>query len=364
MKSTATAPAHQSIEALPKTMRALVKERAGPGMSLREVPVPTIGPTDVLIRVHMAGICGTDQHIWNWDPWAASRVHPPRIIGHEFMGVVASVGDLVKTVSVGDRVSAEGHIADGTCLLCRTGQSHICAGVKVIGVDRDGCFADYIAMPEGNVWKLDPAVPDSWAAIFDPFGNAVHTVTEAHVSLKSVLITGAGSIGLMAVAVAAAAGAERIIVVDPNQHKLVIARQLGAHATVDNFDLLRETMRPTSDACPDVFLEMSGNPTALEAGLSLLRNGGRAALLGIPPDKVTLDISELIVLKGVTVLGIFGRKVWETWYQMQALVRDQRVYLTPIISSVIPFERFEDAFTTLRRDAVKIVMNIAVPTNA
>ena len=358
--STATATARPPIGALPKTMRALVKERAGPGMSLREVPVPAYGPTDVLIRVRKAGVCGTDQHIWNWDPWAASRVHPPRIIGHEFMGVVAATGELVTTVSVGERVSAEGHIADGTCVLCRTGQPHICAGVKVIGVDRDGCFADYIMMPESNVWKLDADVPDVWAAIFDPFGNAVHTVSAARVSLKSVLITGAGSIGLMAVAVAKAAGASRIVAIDPNPHKLALAKQLGAHAVFDpaDRDVRHAILKLTDDVGADVFLEMSGSPAALESGLTMLRHGGRAAILGISANKVTLDVSELIVLKGVTLLGIFGRRIWETWYQMQALVKDRRVDLAPVISHVVPFERFEECFTTLKHDAVKIVMDL------
>jgi len=342
-------------------MRALVKERPGPGMSLREVPVPPIGPTDVLIRVRKAGVCGTDQHIWNWDPWAAGRVHPPRVIGHEFMGVVAAVGDLVKGFAVGQRVSAEGHIADGTCFLCRTGQAHICANVQVIGVDRDGCFADYIAMPESNVWKLDDSVPDTWAAIFDPFGNAVHSVSEAHVSLKSVLITGAGSIGLMSVAVAGAAGASKIIALDPNPHKLAIAKRLGAHAVFDPGDptVPREIAKLTGDAGPDVLLEMSGSGSALELGLTLLRHGGRAALLGISPGKVTLDVSEHIVLKGITLIGIFGRKIFETWYQMQALVKDRRVDLAPVITHVVPFENFEQAFTTLKqREAVKVVFDL------
>jgi threonine 3-dehydrogenase len=359
--TTASALAPPASGSLPTTMRALVKERAGPGMSLREVPVPAYGPTDVLIRVHKAGICGTDQHIWNWDPWAASRVHPPCIIGHEFMGAVAATGALVKTVAVGQRVSAEGHIADGTCLLCRTGLSHICSGVKVIGVDRDGCFADYIAMPESNIWKLDAAVPDVWAAIFDPFGNAVHTVSEARVSLKSVLITGAGAIGLMSVAVAAAAGASKIIAVDPNTHKLALAKKLGAHAVFapTDPDLRREILKHNAGAGPDVFLEMSGSPAALESGLGLLRHGGRAAILGISAGKVTLDVSELIVLKGVTLVGIFGRKIWETWFQMQDLVKGQRVDLAPVISHIVPFERFEECFTTLKQqEAVKIVMDL------
>jgi threonine 3-dehydrogenase len=221
-------------------------------------------------------------------------------------------------------------------------------------------------MPESNVWKLDPTVPDTWAAIFDPFGNAVHTVSEAYVSLKSVLITGAGSIGLMAVAVAAAAGASKIIAIDPNPHKRALAKQLGAQAAFDPADpgMRRAILELVGDAGPDVFLEMSGSGAALESGLSLLRHGGRAAILGISAGKVTLDVSELIVLKGITVLGIFGRKIWETWYQMQQLVKDRRVDLAPIISHVVPFERFEECFTTLKqRDAVKIVLDIAGPAS-
>lgn len=343
-------------------MRALVKERPGPGLIMVERPVPAIGPADVLIRVRKAGVCGTDRHIWSWDPWAARRVKPPLIVGHEFMGDVAAVGANVRAVRVGDRVSAEGHIPDWTCFLCRTGQAHICANVKVIGVDRDGCFADYIAMPESNVWKLDPKVPDNWAAIFDPFGNAVHTVAVADVSLKTVLITGAGSIGLMATGVAAAAGASKIIVVDPNAHKLALARKLGAHAAFDAnaADLRESILGIAGNDGVDVLLEMSGNAKAIDLGLSVLRHGGRAAALGIPPEKVTLDLSEHVVLKGITLIGVFGRKMFETWYQMQALVSLGRIDLSPIITHVVPFERFEESFTTLKKaNAVKIVIEIA-----
>ncbi len=346
---------------IPRTMRALVKERPGPGMSLRDVPVPAIGPNDVLIRVQKAGICGTDMHIWAWDPWSANRLRPPLVVGHEFMGVVAATGSAVRTFTIGERVSAEGHIACGVCFLCRSGQAHICAAVKVIGVDRDGCFADYIAMPESNVWKLDASVPDEWAAIFDPFGNAVHTVMTGDVSLKSVLITGAGSIGLMAVGVAAAAGAAKIIVTDPNPHKLALARTMGAHSALDSSasDLREAILAQTDGRGADVLLEMSGNPAALDMGLSVLRNGGRAAVLGIPAGKVTLDLAEHVVLKGITLIGVFGRRVWETWYQMQSLVSLGRIDLKPVITHVVPFDRFEECFTALKRtEAVKIVLDL------
>src|SRR5579862_3358195 len=198
------------------SMKALVKASPAPGFLLTEVPVPDIGPGEVLIRVEKAGLCGTDHHIYAWDGWAQQRIKPPLVVGHEFMGTVAAVGADVRSVRVGERVSAEGHIADLTCLLCRTGQAHICEHVQIIGVDRDGAFAEYVAIPEYNVWRLDPAIPDEWAAIFDPVGNAVHTVMSAGVSVKTVLVSGVGSIGLIAIQVARAAGALAVYAVDVN----------------------------------------------------------------------------------------------------------------------------------------------------
>src|SRR5580698_4314076 len=256
-------------------MKALIKPGPGPGFSLAEVPVPEIGPTDVLIRVEKAGVCGTDAHIYGWDAWAQHRIKPPLVVGHEFMGVVEKVGNAVHSVRVGDRVSAEGHIADLTCLLCRTGQAHICRQVEIIGVDRDGAFAEFIAMPEYNVWKLDPAIPDKYAAILDPFGNAVHTVMAAGVSVKSVVITGVGAIGLMAVGVARAAGATKIFAIDRNAAKLEIAKQLGADETFLAGDdaIGPRILEQTGGNGADVLLEMSGAESAIDAGLQTLRNG-------------------------------------------------------------------------------------------
>jgi threonine 3-dehydrogenase len=343
-------------------MRALVKEAPGPGLVLTDVARPVIGSTDVLIRVRMAGICGTDGHIWNWDKWAQSRIHPPLVIGHEFMGEVEEIGAGVRAVAVGDRVSAEGHISCGVCLLCRTGQAYICEHVKIIGVDRDGCFADLIAMPEQNVWKLDPAVPDTWAAVFDPLGNAVHTVMAAGVSTKSVVITGVGSIGLMAIPVARAAGATKVIAVDINPEKLRLASTLGADLTFDagSPTLARDVSDATNGDGADVLLEMSGSGSAINLGLSLVRNGGRAALLGLPSDNVNLNLAENIIFKGLTVLGINGRKMFETWYQTQALVVAGRVDLTPIITHVLPMADFRRCFELLREGkAAKIVMTVS-----
>ena len=342
-------------------MRALVKEAPGPGMVLKDVAKPMIGPTDVLIRVRKAGICGTDGHIWHWDKWSQARVKPPLIVGHEFMGEVADIGAAVRAVQIGDRVSAEGHISCGVCLLCRTGQAYICEHVKIIGVDRDGCFAEYISMPENNVWKLDASVPDAWAAVFDPLGNAVHCVMTAGVSTKSVVITGVGSIGLMAIPVARAAGAAKVIAIDINPAKLELAKRLGADRVFDARDegLQQRISEETNGDGADVLLEMSGSGAAINQGLGFVRNGGRAALLGLPSDNVSVNLAENIIFKGLTVLGINGRKMFETWYQTQALVVSGRVDLAPIITHVLPFERFEECFNLLQDGkAAKIVMDV------
>jgi threonine 3-dehydrogenase len=330
-------------------------------MTLERVGVPVLGPSDVLVRVRKAGICGTDQHIFTWDTWAQRRIKPPLIVGHEFMGLVAATGSAVRGFEVGDRVSAEGHISCGLCLLCRTGEAHICEHVHIIGVDSDGAFAEYIRMPAVNVWKLDPQIPDEIAAIFDPLGNAVHTVMAAGVSTKSVVITGVGSIGLMAILVARAAGAASVFAIDVNPSKLALAERVGADAVFHANDpnLIDEILRRTSGDGADVLLEMSGSASAIDAGLHMLRNGGRAALLGIPPDDVKINLAERIIFKGLTVLGINGRKMFETWYQTEALVKSGRVDLRPIITHVVPFTAFEDAFELMRSGvAAKIVLDV------
>jgi threonine 3-dehydrogenase len=341
-------------------MKALSKSGPQPGFTLKDVPVPEIGPTDVLIRVEKAGVCGTDLHIYTWDSWAQARIRPPIVVGHEFMGTVAAVGDAVRSVRVGDRVSAEGHIVDLTCLLCRTGQAHICERVEIIGVDRDGAFAEYVAVPEYNVWKLDPAVPDEFAAIFDPLGNAVHTVMAAGVSVKSVAITGVGSIGLMAIPVARAAGASAVFAIDVNPAKLALAKRLGADATflAGRPELVDEIKALTNGDGVDVLLEMSGSGPAIDAGLQMVRNGGTAALLGIPSDTVNINLAERIIFKGLTVLGVNGRRMFETWYQTQALVKSGRIDLRSIITHVLPYTQFDRAFELMRSgEAAKIVLD-------
>src|SRR5947209_2435401 len=347
--------------AIPDTMRALRKTSAAPGFALQHIPVPSAGPNDVLIRVKTVGLCGTDLHIYGWDHWAERRVKPPLTIGHEFMGRVTAVGSAVRAVSVGDRVSAEGHLACGICTLCRTGQAHICEHVQIIGVDTDGAFADYIRMPESNVWKLDPAIPDSWAAVFDPLGNAVHTVMAAGVSTKSVAITGVGSIGLMAIPVARAAGAAKVFAIDVNPQKLELAKRVGADATFSATqpDLVNDIIARTGGDGVDVLLEMSGSGQAIDNGLAMVRNGGVAALLGIQSDWVENNLAERITFKGLTVLGINGRRMFETWYQTQALVTSGRVDLTPIITHELRFEDFDGAFALMKSgEAAKIVLTL------
>lgn len=341
-------------------MKALAKVAPEPGLKLIDAPVPHIGATDVLVRVEKAGLCGTDGHIYAWDRWARERIQPPRIVGHEFMGTVAAVGEAVRSVRIGDRVSAEGHVADLTCRLCRTGEAHICEHVEIVGVDRDGAFAEYVAVPEYNVWKLDPAVADTFAAIFDPLGNAVHTVMAAGVSVKSVAITGVGSIGLMAIPVARAAGASAVYAIDVNPAKLRLAERLGADATfaADRPDLVETVRERSAGDGVDVLLEMSGSPAAIDAGLQMVRNGGTVALLGIPSEAVTLNLAQRVIFKGLTILGINGRRMFETWYQTQALVKSGRVDLSRIITHVLPFYEFDKAFELMRSgEAAKIVLD-------
>jgi threonine 3-dehydrogenase len=342
------------------SMKALSKLRPERGLTLTEVPVPEVGPTDVLIRVEKAGVCGTDYHIYAWDHWAQARIRPPLVVGHEFMGTVVAVGGAVRSVRVGDRVSAEGHVADLTCLLCRTGQAHICERVAIVGVDRDGAFAEYVAVPEYNVWHLDPDIPDEYAAVFDPLGNAVHTVMAAGVSVKNVLISGVGSIGLMAIPVARAAGAAQVYAVDVNPAKLELAKRLGADAAflAGQPGLSDEIKARTHGDGVDVLLEMSGSGSAIDFGLQAVRNGGTAALLGIPSDAININLAERIIFKGLTVLGINGRRMFETWYQTQALVKSGRIDLRPIITHVLPYEQFERAFELMHSgEAVKIVLD-------
>ncbi|CAN5598015.1 L-threonine 3-dehydrogenase [soil metagenome] len=344
------------------TMIAIKKSSPAPGLTLdRQAPVPTIGPRDVLIAVTHAGICGTDRHIYEWDDWSSNRIPVGITIGHEFVGKVAKVGDAVLRTKVGERVSAEGHIGCGVCEPCRTGQMHICEKVDIIGIDRDGAFAQFVSIPEENVWPVHPDIPDHVAAIFDPLGNAMHTVMAAGVSGKSVLITGVGIIGLMAVPIARAAGAQKIIVTDRDDRRLSIARELGADVAYQatDADWPIKARDVTGGIGPQVLLEMSGNARAIRQGFAALRNGGTAALLGISSKPVEMDLANDIIFKGAKVLGINGRLMFETWYQVESFLLSGKINLEKIVTHQIPLEDFERGFKLMQSgEAIKVVMQI------
>jgi threonine 3-dehydrogenase len=327
-------------------MLAIVKPAAAPGARLERVPLPPIGARDVLVRVRAATICGTDLHIYKWDTWAQSRLRPPLVFGHEFCGDVVAVGDEVETVNVGDYISAESHIVCGHCYPCRTGASHICRNVKIIGIDRQGCFAQYVTIPATNAWRNDPGLPPAIASAQEPFGNAVHTAFATTLTAKRVLITGCGPIGLFAVGIAAAAGAERIFATDVNIRRLDLARTMGATDLIDaREDVAAAVLAATDGEGADVLLEMSGNAHAIDQGFTALRSGGFASLLGLPGRPLpSFDLATHIVFKGVTVYGVSGRKMFETWYQTRGLIQSGKVDISPIISHHMPLEDYEQAF--------------------
>lgn len=347
---------------VPPKMRALVKSHDREGFTLVTKDVPVPGPRDVLIRVEKVGLCGTDLHIYEWDAWAKSRVALGTVIGHEFMGRVVEVGEAVRSIQVGDRVSGEGHIGCGSCYCCRTGQGHICDRVDIIGIDVDGCFADYLVLPEENVWQLGSEISDEVGAIHDPLGNAMHTVSAGQVSGQTVLVVGAGTIGLMITNIAKAAGALDIVALDTNPRKIAMALEMGADAAFDPRDPdLKDKLLPRTRAARgfDVLLEASGSPSGIRTGLSLLRSGGRAALLGIPKDEVSFNLAEDIVFKGITIHGVNGRKMYETWFQMEEYLRHNRINPERLITHRLPFEQFDEGFSLMQRgEAVKVILEL------
>ncbi len=339
-------------------MLALVKTSAGPGLSLETVPDPTIGINDVLIRVRRTGICGTDLHIESWDAWAARTIHPPLVVGHEFVGEIVEIGSNVADFRPGDIVSGEGHVTCGLCRHCMAGRRHLCAHTVGLGVGRDGAFAEYVALPMTNVWHHWAGIDEEVAAIFDPFGNAVHTALAFPVLGEDVLITGAGPIGLMATAVVRHAGARFVVVSEPNPARRAIAARMGATVVVDPgerslADVQRELGMVEGF---DVALEMSGNPAALRSAVDNMAHGGSIAILGIPTQDVTLDVNE-IVFKLLTVRGIYGREMYETWYKMTVMLQSG-LDITPAITHRFPFREHEAAFAAARSgDAGKVILD-------
>ena len=328
------------------TMFGLLKERRAPGATLKRIPVPKCGPDEVLVRVKASSICGTDMHIYKWDEWAERTVPTPNVFGHEFAGVVEQVGERVTNAKVGDRVSGEGHIVCGVCEACRTGNAHVCPNTKSFGITVPGCFAEYAIVKASNLIHISPDLPFELACLHDPLGNAVHTVLSGEIVGKSVAVIGAGPIGLMAVAVAKACGAGMIVAADINPYRLEMAARMGADATVNSketpfVDAIREL---TGGEGIEVVLEMSGNPSAIREGFEAAANAGRVSLLGIPAQEVSLDLARHIIFKGLRVVGITGRRMYETWYQMKALLDQKRIDLSPLVTHKFTLDRYEEAF--------------------
>jgi len=338
-------------------VQAIMKKRPGVGLEIGDVPVPTPGPRDVLVRVTKTGICGTDRHIYEWDSWAAGRIKPPLVAGHEFVGLVEDTGVAVRSVRPGDRVSGEGHIGCGHCYACRTGQAHICDKVDILGVDVQGCFAPYVCLPESNIWKVDPAICDDQAALFDPFGNAMHTVMAQPISGKQVLVLGCGPIGLMAIGILHVGGADLVIAVDPSPHRRELAKTMGADEVLERAD--EKTVKSLTDRDgADVMLEMSGSKQALQEGFRCVRSGADVSLLGIPHEEIAIEWAEMVIFKGLTIRGINGRRMFDTWYQCESFLRRHRNLIEPLITHRLPFERFEEGIKAMQNGtACKVVLD-------
>ena len=339
------------------TMKALGKLAPGPGLQLHWAPLPEMGHNDLLIKIRKTAICGTDVHIDGWDEWARKTIPVPMIIGHEYVGVVADIGQEVSGFALGDRVTGEGHVTCGHCRNCRAGRRHLCRNSVGVGVNRPGAFAEYLVIPAVNAFKLPDAVSDEQAVIFDPLGNAVHTALSFDLVGEDVLITGAGPIGAMAAAVARHAGARHVVVTDVNPYRLGLAERLGATRTVrvDQQDLSAVMTSLGMSEGFDVGLEMSGAPAALAQMLDTMNHGGKLALLGIPPGTMAVDWSQ-IIFKGLTLKGIYGREMFETWYKMASLVQ-AGLDPTPIITHRFAIDDFEKGFAVMRSgESGKVVL--------
>jgi len=338
-------------------LKALSKLKAERGLWLVDVPKPTVGPNDVLIKITKTAICGTDLHIYKWDPWSQKTIPVPMVVGHEYVGIVEQVGSEVSTVKVGGRVSGEGHIVCGVCRSCRAGRRHLCSNPVSVGVDRPGAFAEYLCIPESNVYPIPDNISDDVASILDPLGNAVHTALEFDVVGEDVLIAGAGPIGIMAAAVVRHVGARHVVIMEIHPYRLKLASKINhvlpTHAGEKNLDTVRKELGMSEGF--DVGLEMSGNDQAFKTMLNMMTNGGKIACLGISPQPFELDWSE-IVFKGLVIHGIYGRKMFETWYKMIAMLQSG-LDVNPVITHHFSVEQFEEAFELgLSGNAGKIIL--------
>lgn len=338
-------------------MKALVKTKPEEGLWLEDVPVPEIGINDVLIRIEKTAICGTDVHIYNWDEWSQKTIKPPMVIGHEFVGRIEKMGANVHDFKIGDLVSGEGHIVCGRCRNCLAGRRHLCKDTKGVGVNRNGAFAEYLSIPVTNVWYCDPNIPTDVLACFDPLGNATHTALEYDLVGEDVLVTGAGPIGIMSVAIAKKAGARHVVITDVNPHRLEMAKKMGATLTVD---VRNETIEDATQKLGmvegfDVGFEMSGNPHAFNSMIKNMCHGGKIALLGILPD--TAIDWDCVVFNGLCIKGIYGRRMYETWYKMTTLIQSG-LDITPIITHRFKYTDFQQGFDVMRSgESGKVILD-------
>ena len=341
-------------------MNAIVKRDTAPGLALTDVPEPKIRSDEVLIGVRRAGICGTDLHIYHWDEWSRSRIRPPLVLGHEFMGEVVETGSLVENVAAGDRVSAEGHLVCGHCEFCRTGRSHVCRETRIIGVDRDGAFAAFVAIPATNIIPIPPTISDDHAAVFDPLGNAFHTVLHTDVSGRAVAIVGCGPIGLFAVGIARAAGAARVIAIEPHPDRRALASRMGADTCLNpaKDDVEAEVSEITRGYGADVVCEMSGHPAGIRSALRICRNAGHVRLLGLPKGAVEVNLARDVIFKGLHVYGVVGRRMYDTWIEMRNFLAAGLLDIDPVITHRIPLDRFEDGIAAMEAgEEAKVVLS-------
>jgi len=347
---------------IPDKMRAIVKEKPSKGATLVMKDVPKdLGPHDVLVKVYAASICGTDLHIYLWNKWAQEHIKIPQTMGHEFSGEVVAVGKDVSMVKIGDFVSSETHIPCGKCKQCRTGNMHVCQHLQILGVDRDGAFADYIKVPEIVLWKNDPSIPHIWASVQEPLGNAVHTIFSEDVTGKNVLVTGAGPIGLLAIEVLRVAGAAKIIVSEINEYRRNLAKKIGADVIIDpsKEELVKRVKEETDGDGADVLIEMSGNEKALNDGLAALTPAGRASLLGVYNSDVKVNLNDLVIFKAIRIYGITGRKMFDTWYKVGDLLKNKKLDLSKVITHTFDFEDYEKGFKLMEEGKCgKIVLKL------
>ena len=339
-------------------MKALVKLRPEKGIWMEDVPMPKVGVNDVLIKIKKTAICGTDLHIYKWDAWSQATIKTPMTIGHEYVGTIVDKGSGVKNIQVGDRVTGEGHIACGHCRNCRRGKLHVCENIVGVGVNRDGAFAEYLSLPAENVVKLDPRISDEMASIMDPFGNATHTALSFPLIGEDVLITGAGLIGTMATAICRFAGARYIVVSDLNDYRLDIAKRMGATLTINptRGETVEQAKAQLGMHGFDIGLEMSGSPAAFQGMIDNMYNGSKIALLGILPPTTTVDWNE-IIFKALTLKGIYGREMWETWYQMEQMLITG-LDLSPVITHRFPIDDFQKGFDIMESGQCgKVILN-------